>query len=576
MSTPGTARQQHLRTLSDGELCALLRGYGTESDAESDTDTHTDTDIDIDIDTGAGDVSGDTARDVPGDVKGDVMGEVFARHHASVLAYARTCSRDQATAQDLAAEAFARTYRAVAWGAGPEYAWRPYLLTCVRRLAAAWAREGSRTQLSEDFEEWAARLSDGQDAEEAVFSAEEGSLVLRAYRSLPERWQAVLWHAVVEHEPAAETAGRLGISAGGIGSLVARAREGLREAYLRAHLAQTASDECRHYGGQIAAALRRPGRRLTRDLGRHLQGCDDCARAERDLRDVNGRLGVLLLGGILLWNPAAYLSALGGKGAHLTAGTLGGTQLAGARAGAAKWAAAVGVAGIAVTVVALLPADTGSRSDQAAAPATTTAAPAGPIPVATPIAVIGTPASGTAPATATPLPSASASATATTAPTSPSPSISTRPVAAALVNVGSGLCVGLGAGPEGPLRLEECTGKPSQGWERLPARHHTHQLRNAETGTCLEGSTRGGNLAAVTLRTCRTGADAYSQLWRFDPDGRAGAYRVWFVPRVPHSDYSHHLLGPRNWPKADPPRPGSDLVHLPDYYHSVNLLFALR
>lgn len=224
------------------------------------------------------------------------MDEVFARHHPSVLAYARTCCRDLSTAQDLAAEAFARTYRAIAWGAGPEYAWRPYLLACVRRLAATWAQNAARTRLSDDFEEWAAQLSDGQDTEDAVFSAEEGSLVLRAYRSLPERWQAVLWHSVVEHEPAAETAARLGISAGGVGSLVARAREGLREAYLLAHLSQAASDECRHYGRQIAAKLRRPGKRLTRDLGRHLQGCNGCARAERDLRDVNGRLGVLLLG----------------------------------------------------------------------------------------------------------------------------------------------------------------------------------------------------------------------------------------------------------------------------------------
>ncbi|MGW6977742.1 sigma factor, partial [Streptomyces sp. NPDC054952] len=79
MSTPSIARQQHLRSLTDGELCALLRGHTSESDA---------------------DVS-------------DVMAEVFARHHSSVLAYARSCCRDLSTAQDLAAEAFARTYRAV-------------------------------------------------------------------------------------------------------------------------------------------------------------------------------------------------------------------------------------------------------------------------------------------------------------------------------------------------------------------------------------------------------------------------------------------------------------------------------
>ncbi|WP_328786644.1 MULTISPECIES: sigma-70 family RNA polymerase sigma factor [unclassified Streptomyces] len=546
MSTSGTARQQHLRSLSDGELCALLRGHTSESDA----------------------------------AVSDVMDEVFARHHPSVLAYARTCCRDLSTAQDLAAEAFARTYRAIAWGAGPEYAWRPYLLACVRRLAATWAQNAARTRLSDDFEEWAAQLSDGQDTEDAVFSAEEGSLVLRAYRSLPERWQAVLWHSVVEHEPAAETAARLGISAGGVGSLVARAREGLREAYLLAHLSQAASDECRHYGRQIAAKLRRPGKRLTRDLGRHLQGCNGCARAERDLRDVNGRLGVLLLGGILLWNPASFLSALGGGGTQLASSTLNGTQLAGAKVGVVKWAAAAAVAGTAVTAVALLPADSeNDRSVRAAAPVkTSAAAPGGPFPEAAPITAIGPAAFATAPATpfpsASPSASTSASPSASAMPTSASPS--TGQTGAALVNVASGLCVGLGgSGSGGPLQLEKCTGQAGQGWQRLPAAQNTYQLRNAGTGTCLDGTAGGGNLVAVTLRACRTGADRATQLWRFEPDARTGAYRVWFVPKVRHSDYADHLLGPRNWPKADPPRPGSEMVHLPNYYNSVNLLFAL-
>ncbi|MFJ7779820.1 sigma-70 family RNA polymerase sigma factor [Streptomyces yangpuensis] len=545
MSRPGTARQQDLRALSDGELCALLRGHTSDSDT--------------------------AVR--------DVMDEVFARHHPSVLAYARTCCRDLSTAQDLAAEAFARTYRAITWGAGPEYAWRPYLLTCVRRLAAAWAREASRTRLSDDFEEWVGQLADGADAEDAVFSAEEGSLVLHAYRSLPERWQAVLWHSVVEHEPAAETAARLGISAGGVGSLAARAREGLREAYLRAHLDRSASDECKHYGGQIAARLRRPGTRLTRDLGRHLQGCAGCARAERDLRDVNGRLGVLLLGGILLWNPASFLSALGGGGTQLAAaGTLSGTQLAGAKAGAVKWAAAAAVAGTAATVVVLLPSESEGRgSGQVAAPVSTFAVPRGPLPEATPIAAIGSAAFATAPASPLPSPSVSLSASASAVPPSPSPSTERTGVGASLVNVASGLCVGVGGGSGGgPVQLEPCTGKAEQKWERLPAHHSSYQLRNAGTGTCLDGTAGGGNVVGVTLRACRAGGDRVTQLWRFERDMYPGAYRVWFVPKVANSDYADHLLGPRNWPKSDPPRPGSEIAHLPNYYNSVNLLFALR
>ncbi|MFE2551943.1 sigma-70 family RNA polymerase sigma factor [Streptomyces sp. NPDC059355] len=542
MSTSGTVRRQDLHDLSDAQLCALLRER--ESEAEADLS--------------------------------DVMGEVFARHHDAVLAYARTCCRDLATAGDLAAEAFARTYRAVAWGAGPEYVWRPYLLTCVRRVAAEWARRGARTQLSGDFDTWAAGLAGDQDVEDAALLAEEGSLVLRAYRSLPERWQAVLWDAVVENAPAVETARRLGISAGGVGSLAARAREGLREAYLRAHLDQSVSDECRHYGGLLAAALRRPGKRVTRDLGRHLRACDGCGRAERDLRAVNDRLGALLPAGILLWHPATSALSAGVHGAHLAAGKLVGLKVAAARFGAAKWTAAAAVAGTTLTAFVLLPAE--DRPERAAPTPTPTPAVASPnadpylLPSLTdstpPIVSIGAPVSGVAVA-------ASAPVTPTPSPARPSPTAA--PTGLPLVNTGSRLCVGFagGGGSEGPLELQPCTGDPSQGWQRLPAGQGTYQFRNTGTGTCLDGTTAGGNVVDVALRACRSGAGRETQLWRSDPEGRSGAFRLWFVPPVPKSDYASHLLGPRNWPKGSSPRQCSDLVQLPNYYNSVNFLFTL-
>lgn len=553
MSTSGTARQQDLHDLSDAQLCALLRERGA----------------------------------APGPEVSDVMGEVFARHHSAVLAYARTCCRDVATAKDLAAEAFARTYRAVAWGAGPEHAWRPYLLTCVRRVATDWMRRSARTQLSDDFEKWAGDLCDGQDVEGVVLSAEEGSLVLRAYRSLPERWQAVLWHAVVEHEPATETARRLGISAGGVGSLAARAREGLREAYLRAHLDQSASEECRHYGGQLATALRRPATRVTRDLRRHLRACPDCARAERDLRHVNRSLGALLPAGILLWSPGSFFASAGGHGAaHLVAaGKLGGTKLGGmklaaARLGSTKWSVAAAAVAGTMTAFVLLPVE--GEPGSALPPAPLAASPnPDPMPTphpddsGTPFVAVGVPMSATA--SAGPSPAVATSAAASPAPSaSASPSPSTGPAGPALVNTASGLCVGLGGnGSDGPLELQRCNKAPSQGWQRLPAGRDTYQLRNTGTGTCLDGTTGGGNVVGVRLRACRSDAGRVTQLWRFDPVARPGTYRIWFVPRVRQTDYADHLLGPLNWPKADPPRPGSPMVHLPDYYNSVNFHFSL-
>ncbi|RCG19002.1 hypothetical protein DTL70_25745 [Streptomyces diacarni] len=82
------------------------------------------------------------------------LDELYRRHHPAVLAYARTCCRDPHTAEDLGSEAFTRTLQAVRAGGGPTEAWRPYLLTAVRRTAAAWSETARRTELAPDFDRW--------------------------------------------------------------------------------------------------------------------------------------------------------------------------------------------------------------------------------------------------------------------------------------------------------------------------------------------------------------------------------------------------------------------------------------
>ncbi|MFE5586212.1 RICIN domain-containing protein [Kitasatospora sp. NPDC056531] len=171
-------------------------------------------------------------------------------------------------------------------------------------------------------------------------------------------------------------------------------------------------------------------------------------------------------------------------------------------------------------------------------------------------------------------PSPTQPVTATPTNTTPSP---TQPVAAGLplVNHGSELCIGLttAAQTAGPLQLQPCNGQATQRWQRLPAGQDTYQLRNTGTGTCLDGTTAGGNSVTVTLTACRS--DTAEQLWRFAPDAQAAAFRLLFVPPVPSSDYPAHLLGPQDWTKANPPHPGSVLMHLPNYYNSDSFLFTM-
>ncbi|AVZ77025.1 sigma-70 family RNA polymerase sigma factor [Streptomyces lunaelactis] len=227
--------------------------------------------------------------------------ELYRRHRTAVLSYARRCCRDPHTAEDLVSEAFARTLQAVRSGGGPEAAWLPYLRTVVRRIAVDWAGTARRTELSADFEHWLANLPDTpqtEGGEERILRLEDTSIVLRAFRSLPERWQAVLWHTVVEEEPATQVGPLLGVGASGVGSLASRAREGLREAYLAAHAeSASVSEECRHYGSLLGAVVRRTGCRPNKDLDRHLAQCTHCRSALIDLTDLNQRLGSALSAG---------------------------------------------------------------------------------------------------------------------------------------------------------------------------------------------------------------------------------------------------------------------------------------
>ncbi|WP_432247343.1 RNA polymerase sigma factor [Streptomyces sanyensis] len=290
------------------------------------------------------------------------MAELYARHRAAVLAYARTCCRDAHTAEDLAAEAFARTLEAVRSGGGPTGPWRPYLLTVVRRTAIAWAATARRSDLTDDVERCAAAAPAEEGGEEFALRGEEGDLVVRSFRSLPERWQAVLWQTLVEGESAQRVGTMLGLSASGVWSLAERAREGLREAYLTEHAhGPRASDECRRYGPLLATAVRRGGRRTGRHLDRHLTGCRACRRAFRDLRDLNSRLRVVLPAAVLLWGAEKYTAAYGTTASLAAGGTAGGgavpvpgADVASAAAAAKPVATAAGVSVGAVAAIGAL------------------------------------------------------------------------------------------------------------------------------------------------------------------------------------------------------------------------------
>ncbi|WP_328677913.1 sigma-70 family RNA polymerase sigma factor [Streptomyces sp. NBC_00322] len=529
--------------------------------------------------------------------------ELYRRHRSAVLAYALACCRDRYTAEDLASEAFARTLQAVRSGGGPQAAWRPYLLTIVRRTAADWAGSARRTELSPDFEQWLANVPDTPEAdsgEERILRLEENSLVLRAFRSLPERWQTVLWHTAVEEEPATKIGPLLGIGASGVGSLASRAREGLREAYLTAY-GETASgaDECRRYSSLLGAAVRRTGRRTNKDLDRHLAECERCRGALIELTDLNERLGSALPAGVLLWGGSAYLAA---RLAEAGAGAGGMAIAPGAPhdavpldGGAGWWARAkdapmssgavagsvVAAIGIAV-LVAPMPFGDGGKGSKSAPHAQVAARP--PVTVSghpPPVTLTATP-SRTAPQAGQ---SAAASAPASSESARPSPTgadLGAVKWSGSLRNAGvTAMCIE----PGGTSVVQNtCDDGKDQVWETFSFKENKDYtwLRNAATGECIDY--RGGtqevsdNAANVRIRMglCREAGDG--QLFRFDPwwGESDGSYLV----RAELEDgkpWNQMQLGMLDWYEGNDPPPEKDapVVLTYNYYNAPRLRYRV-
>lgn len=203
------------------------------------------------------------------------------RHEQAALRLAR-CLVAADEADDVVAEAFALLLDVTAAGSGPADAFRPYLLTVVRQVS----RETQNTGL-------------------------ETSLIVRAFRSLPGRWIAALWHAEIEQTSPAENAQILGLSPDAVAALNGRARDGLQQAYLRLHLAEVARPECQPAVSCLAA--------FAQDAGsggdwamvtEHLGSCDECRVACSELTGIGDALRTLVAPALLGSAATAYLSAV--------------------------------------------------------------------------------------------------------------------------------------------------------------------------------------------------------------------------------------------------------------------------
>jgi RNA polymerase sigma factor (sigma-70 family) len=399
--------------------------------------------------------------------------ELYERHAVAARNLAAELSADPADAEAIVADTFARLHAVLTDAAGPKVALRPYLFTALRWVAhdRAGGRSSSRTaagtaELAADGTAPIAGAAEPDETSEprsgqatAAAAPEAGSgpagkpgrdlgeplltdpavatlarsPLYRGFRSLPERHQAVLWHAEIEQTEAGQTAKILGLSPEDVENLASQARQGLREACLGQCLADVTREDCRAaltaVGTSASGQLSGPGR----VAAQHLGACPDCREAVTELSDLSGSWQRLLGSVFLGAAAAAYLA--GGRASAVTgSGPVRGLPWP-AQQPSRPWqrmpqkrvliagAAALGVLAITGTALAVV-SGTGGRNippsprPHAAAVAPATAPPASPLPALSPPSSGPAPASRATPAaSATPQPAAPAA----TVPAAPAP-----------------------------------------------------------------------------------------------------------------------------------------------------------
>jgi RNA polymerase sigma factor (sigma-70 family) len=177
---------------------------------------------------------------------------LWSRHYPAARKAARavTSSHDP---EDLAQEAFTRIFAAIKNGKGPTDNFRAYLYATLRSVSMAWS---AKLEPTVDLSTQENLLITDSDIASLT---EDKRLTLSAFRNLPEDWRTVLWYSEIEGMTPAEIAPIMGLNPRAVSALAFRAREGLRDSWLQAHIPTTSqanSEECQWTEQHIASYAR--------------------------------------------------------------------------------------------------------------------------------------------------------------------------------------------------------------------------------------------------------------------------------------------------------------------------------
>ena len=259
---------------------------------------------------------------------------IYEEQQPRLVAYARSLTKSSWAAEDLVAEAHFRVWRRLS--AGHEIDNVPaYLMTTVRHLAATVGSNSAREtpQDPQDGQERSERVvSQSRHVDDPAEQVSSVDLLVRVLSQLPDRWVKALWLAEAEGQPLAAIGPQIGtgIKEGATAVLLHRAREGMRQAFLREQPGVPGSTACEPYWVRMPAYVRGTAtRRQSDQLLAHADTCDDCRHRLALLMRTNDRLPALV-------GPALLVLVVGGTGKYLlsfAAGSVGASTALGAVAG---------------------------------------------------------------------------------------------------------------------------------------------------------------------------------------------------------------------------------------------------
>ena len=212
-------------------------------------------------------------------------GALYERHVDAVRRLARRLCNNRSDVDDVIADVFTNSLRAIRSGRGPSDDLRSYVLTSTRNTVAKLhtrSDSGRATPTSHDD------LDDAADIDPYHVADPIG----HAFVKLPDRFQNVLWLTCVEGMAPHEVGEHARLKAGAVTSLCLRARRALAREYLLTRVQRPLADQsCRPVRELMPAMFHGDAAESTvTRVESHIAVCDECRECHEQMRVLAGEM----------------------------------------------------------------------------------------------------------------------------------------------------------------------------------------------------------------------------------------------------------------------------------------------